>query len=83
MATLMCVVDETEDHCDTEDLENGEETSRTEERPSLEAAIETAQEKANEKGQTLQWLELDDQGITDADLQSTNLSAKCPVSVLT
>jgi len=76
MAALMCVGDDAE-----EDGEEEEEEDATPKSPAdVESSIAEAIAAAEEKGERLQWLELDELNITDADLHGLNLAAKCPVS---
>jgi tubulin--tyrosine ligase-like protein 12 len=78
MATLMCVGEDAE--------EEGEEESEEDavgeiEKTDFEALIIAAKTAAQERGERLQWLELDDLGMTDEDLQSLDLASKCPVRI--
>lgn len=78
MATLMCVGVDAE--------EEGEEESEEDavgeiEKTDFEALVIAAKTAAQEKGERLQWLELDDLGMTDEDLRSLDLASKCPVRI--
>lgn len=79
MATLMCV-DEPEEE---EGAGGGgeERAAGNEEEPvGVDRVIAVAEAKARESGETVQWLELDDLGVTDDELRSLNLSFRFPVS---
>lgn len=76
MAALMCVGDDIE-----EDGEEEEEEDAASKSPAdVELVIAAAVAAAEEKGEPLRWLELDEFDITDADLHALNLADKCPVS---
>lgn len=75
MAALMCVEDEQEP-----EVEEEEEDASAKSPVDVESIIAEALAEAEEKGEQLQWLELDELNITDAVLRGLNLAAKCPVS---
>lgn len=76
MATLMCVGEDAEEE-DEEEFE--EDAGGKIENADFEALVIAAKTAAQERGERLQWLELDDLGMTDEDLQSLGLVSKCPV----
>lgn len=72
--------------CVGDGVEEGHDDGKEEEHATLksppadvESVISAAVAAAEEKGERLQWLELDELGITDTDLHGLNLAAKCPV----
>lgn len=80
MAALMCVGDDVEDEEEIgEEEEEDEQDATLKSAADVESVISAAVAAADEKGERLQWLELDELSITDADLDGLNLAAKCPV----
>lgn len=77
----MCVGDEVEGEGSTEedDGEGGEQDEAPKEQADVEAMISAAVAAAEERGEKLQWLELDELDINDEELRRLNLAAKCPV----
>ncbi|KAG0585973.1 hypothetical protein KC19_2G053400 [Ceratodon purpureus] len=80
MAALMCVGDEVEGEGSVEedDVEEGEQDGTPKEQADVEAMISAAVAAADERGEKLQWLELDELDINDEELRRLNLAVKCP-----
>jgi hypothetical protein len=76
MGALMCVVGESEDAAEgvTEEVED--------KAVKVDAVLEEAKAKVQETGGDVLWLELDDLDISDAELQSLNLSKNFPVRMM-
>lgn len=79
----MCVGDDVEDEGSAgEDQDDGEQEGTPKEQADVESIISAAMAGAEESGEKLRWLELDELDITDDDLSRLNLAAKCPVIFL-
>ena len=73
----MCVGDDVNGGGSTdEDQDEGEEETP---KADVESVISAAVAAAEERGEKLRWLELDELDISDDDLHRLNLAAKCPV----
>ena len=78
----MCVRDDAEGEGSTEeDQDDGDEEEATpkEEQADVEAIVSAAVAAAEERGEKLRWLELDELDISDDDLRRLDLPTKCPV----
>lgn len=81
MAALMCVGDDADGEGSTEeDQDDGDEEEATpkEEQVDVEAIVSAAVAAAEERGEKLRWLELDELDISDDDLRRLDLPTKCP-----
>jgi hypothetical protein len=79
MAALMCVGDDAEGEGSTDQDDGDEEATPKEEQADVGAIVSAAVAAAEERGEKLRWLELDELDISDDDLRRLDLPTKCPV----